>query len=342
MKINQILIAVCTALCALSVFSYTDSVRRAERFERGQKFLQNLNPDSIAEIVIEKGDEGAHLRRDGEQFVVVDADGYPAKNESVNRFIRDVLKLSLEKEVGSGESLTEELELMAGGENTINVVFKGSGEEELVRFLVGKSMDDGGGSYVKRTDGDDDTIYLTSSRVYLSTGQDDFLKKEILDVETDEVAAVRGRDFVISGESGSLALADMPSGKKTSSKFDQLKNVLSGLRFSKHYLANAPEVQGLYFDSAVEIELEDGSGYQVAVATKGDKHYLRIQGFENYGQLVVSPDDDEETTARIAEQLKRQTEIDGFNTFHGSWIYEVTETTANRVKVKKSDLYENA
>ncbi len=342
MKINQILIAVCVALCALSVFSYTNSVRRAERFERGQKFLQNLNPDSIVEIVIQKGDEGAHLRRDGDRFTVADADGYPAKNESVNRFIRDVLKLSLEKEVGSGESLAEELELTAGGENTIDVAFKGSGDEELVHFLVGKSMEDGGGSYVKRTDGDDDNIYLTSSRVYLSTGQDDFLKKEILDVETDEVASVRGRDFVISGESGSLSLTDMPSGKKTSSKFDQLKNVLSGLRFSKHFLANAPEVQGLYFDSAVEIELEDGSGYQVAVATKGDKHYLRIRGFENYGQLVVSPDDDEETTARIAEQLKRQTEIDAFNSFHGSWIYEVTETTANRVKVTKSDLYENA
>ncbi len=343
MKINQILIAVCVALCALSVFSYTDSVRRAERFERGQKFLQNLNPDSIAEIVLAKGDdEGAHLKRDGDSFAVVDADGYPAKNESVNRFIRDVLKLSLEKKVGSGESLLEELELVAGGENTIDVAFKDANEEEMIHFLVGKSMDDGGGSYVLRTDSDDDTIYLTSSRVYLSTGQDDFLDKEILDVEDTEVAAIRGRGFEISGESGSLALAGMPAGKKTSSKFNQLKSVLSGLRFSKHYLADAADVQGLYFDSGVEIDLEDGSGYQVAVAAKGDKHYLRIQGYENFGQLTVSPEDDEETTARIAEQLKRQTEIDKFNTFHGSWIYEVTETTANRVNVTPADLVEDA
>ena len=343
MKINQILIAVCAALFALSVFSYTESVRRAERFERGQKFLQNLNPDSVAEIVISKGDdEGAHLRREGDRFSVVDADGYPAKNESVNRFIRDVLKLSLEQEVGSGESLREELELVGGGENTIDVAFKDANEEEMVRFLVGKSMDDGGGSYVLRTDGDDDTIYLTSSRVYLSTGQDDFLKKEILDVEDSEVAAIRGRGFEISDESGSLALVDMPAGKKTSSKFNQLKSVLSGLRFSKHFLADAPEVQGLYFDSAVDIQLKDESGYQVAVATKGDKHYLRIQGYETYGQLSIAPDSDEAEAAEVAEKLKRQNEIADFNAFHGSWIYEVTETTANRVNVKRSDLFEDA
>ncbi len=343
MKINQILIAVCVALCALSVFSYTESVRRAERFERGQKFLQNLNPDSIAEIVIQKGDdEGAHLRREGDRFAVVDADGYPAKNESVNRFIRDVLKLSLEQEVGSGESLTSELELAPGGESTIDVAFKDANEEEMIHFLVGKSMEDGGGSYVMRTDGDDDTIYLTSSRVYLSTRQDDFLDKEILDVEDSEVAAVRGQGFTIEDQNGSLALAEMPAGKKPSSKFNQLKSLLSGLRFSKHYLADAPEVQGLYFDSAVDVELKDESGYQVQVAAKGDKHYMRIRGYDNYGQLTVSPDDDEETTARIAEQLKRQTEIDDFNAFHGSWIYEITETIANRVKVKSAELVEDA
>ncbi len=342
MKINQILITVCIALCALSVFSYTESVRRAERFERGQKFLQNLNPDSIAEIVIKKGEaEGARLKRDGERFVVVDADGYPAKNDAVNRFIRDVLKLSLEQRVGSGESLLGELELVSGGENTTEVTFKDANEEQMVHFLVGKSLEGSGGSYVLRTDGDDDTIYLTSSQVYLSTGQDDFLKKEILDVEGTEVAAIRGQGFSIEDQDGSLELVGMPAGKKKSSKFNQLKDLLSGLRFTKHYLADAAEVQGLYFDSAVEIDLKDQSGYQVAVAAKGDKHYLRIQGFHTGGQLSIAVDADEEEAAEVADQLKRQNEIQDFNTFHGSWIYEVTETTAGRVSVEPKDLVED-
>ena len=343
MKLNQILIAVCVALCALSVYSYTESVRRAERFERGQKFLQNLNPDSIAEIVIKKGeDEGAHLRRDGDRFVVVDADGYPAKNESVNRFIRDVLKLSLEQEVGRGDGLASELELVSGGEQTLEVTFNGSNGEAMVHFLVGKSMDGGGGSYVMRTDSGDDTIYLTNSRVYLSTRQDDFLKKEILDVGSDQVAAIRGRGFTIEDRDGTLELVDLPAGKKTSSRFNQVKSLLSGLRFTQHYLANAPEVQGLIFDSGVDIDLKDQSGYQVEVAEKGDKHYLRIQGYHTAGQLSISVDADEEEAAGVADQLKRQNEIQDFNVFHGSWIYEVTDTTAGRVDVEPSDLVEDA
>ena len=342
MKINRILLIAAIGLFALSAYSYHDSVQRAERFERGQKFLQNLNPDSIAAILINKGEESTHLRRDGERFVVVDANGYPAKNESVNRFIRDALKLSLEKEVGSGESLDEELELVTGGDNTTEITFQDDNQADMVHFLIGKSMDEGGGNYIRRVDSEDDTIYLTSSRVYLNTGQDDFLDKEILDVEQSDIAAIHGEGFVIEDQDDSLKLADLPAGKKESNKVSQLKNLLSGLRFSKHYLADAPEVQGLYFASTVEIDLKDESGYRVAVASKDDKHYLRIQGYHTAGQLSIAIDADEEETAGVADKLKRQNEVQEFNDFHGSWIYEVTETTANRVNVAAKDLVEDA
>ncbi len=341
MKLNRILLIVAGALFALSAYSYYDSVQRAERFERGAKFLQNLNPDSIAEILIQKGEETAHLRRDGDRFVVVDAGGYPAKNESVNRFIRDALELSLEKQVGSGESLDEELELIAGGDATTEVTFKDANQADMVHFLIGKSMDEGGGNYVRRVDSDDDAIYLTSSRVYLNTAQDDFLDKDILDVEQAEVAAIRGADFVIEDEAGSLKLTGLPGGKKESNKASQLENLLSGLRFSKHFLANAPEVQGLYFDSVVDVDLKDESGYRVEVASKADKHYLRIQGYHTAGQLSIALDAGDEETTEVADKLKRQNEIQEFNDFHGSWIYEVTETTANRVKVSAKDLVED-
>ncbi|MEM7354227.1 MAG: DUF4340 domain-containing protein [Acidobacteriota bacterium] len=342
MKLNRTLLIVALALCALSVFSYTDSVRRAERFERGQKFLQNLNPDSIVEILIEKGDESTHLRRDGDRFVVVDADGYPAKNESVNRFIRDVLDISLEKEVGTGESLLEELELVEGGENTTKVVFKDANQAEMVHFLVGKGMDDGGGNYVLRTDDDDATIYLTSSRAYINTDHDSFLKKEIVNVDQADIAAIQGPGFAIEDQDGSLQLVDLPAGKKESSKVGQVKGLLTGLRFTKHYLANAPEIAGLLFDAGLDIDLKDESGYQVEVANKGDKHYLRIQGFHSAGQLSIALDAGDEETAEVADQLKRQNEIQDFNDFHGSWIYEVTETTADRVRVSARDLVEDA
>ncbi len=342
MKINRILLAAALALCALSVFSYTESVRRAERFERGQKFLPNLNPDAIAQILIAKGEEKVHLRRDGERFVVVDAGGYPAKNESVNRFIRDALELGLEQEVGRGDKLREELELEPGGENTTEVTFKDAGDKVMVHFLTGKSMDQGGGNYVRRADGENPMIYLTSSRVYLNTRQDDFLDKEILNVESSEIAAVHGPDFKIEDSDGSLELAEVPAGKKESSKVSQLENLLSGLRFTKHHLADAPEVQGLVFDASLDFDLKDESGYRLEVAGNGDQHYLRIEGYHTAGQLSIAVDAGEEETAEVADKLKRQNEIQDFNAFHGSWIYEVTETTADKVRLTAKDLVEDA
>ncbi len=342
MKTNTILAVVAAVLLILSAFTYVESVQQAERFERGQKFLSNLNPDEIAEILITKGEETTHLRRSGAEFVVVGAHGYPAKNEAVNRFIRDVLELGLEQEVGKGEDLVEELELAPGGEETTEVVFKNAADKEMVHFLVGKAFEGGSGSYVRRADTEDGLIYLTSSRVYLSTGEDDFLNKEILDLEQDDIAAIRGPDYLIEDQEGELKLIDLPAGKKESSKMSRAKSILAGLRFDKHFLADDPEVGGLPFNTIVEVELKDQSGYQVAVAGRGDKHYLRIHGFHTAGQVSIAMDADEQEAQEKSEILVRADEIGEFNKFHGSWVYEVTETTAEKVLLTRQDLIEDA
>ncbi|MCP4654557.1 MAG: DUF4340 domain-containing protein [bacterium] len=342
MKTNTILAVVAAVLLILSVFTYVESVQKAERFERGQKFLSNLNPDEIAEILITKGEETTRLRRSGDEFLVAGAHGYPAKNEAVNRFIRDVLDLGLEQEVGKGEALEQELELVPGGAETTEVVFKNAADNEMVHFLVGKAFEGGSGSYVRRTDTEDGLIYLTSSQVYLSTGEDDFLKKEILDVKQADVAAIRGADYLIEDQEGELKLADLPAGKKESSKMSRARSILAGLRCDKHYLADDPEVGGLIFDTMVEVELKDQSGYQLAVASRDDKHYLRIRGFHSAGQVSIAMDADEQEAQEKSEILVRADEIGDFNNFHGSWIYEVTETTAEKVRLTRQDLIEDA
>lgn len=361
MKTNQILGIAFVVLLGLSGWTYHDSVTRAERFERGQKFLPNLNPDEIIQIMITKGDggedgdgndgdgndgDGAHLRRQGDEFVMVNANGYPATNESVNRFIRDVLEMSLEKKIGSGESLEEELELEPAGTGTIRVVFKDKNEKDMVSFVIGKAADDGSGNFVTRKDGDDRTVYLTSKSSYLRTSDDDFLKKDIVDVKGEDIASITGADFTLSNEDGSLKLADLPAGMKESSTASSAKSILSSLRFTKHHLANASEVQRLFFDQVVQVGLNDDSSYQVALAEskQGDetKYYVRIQGAHKAQQLSIAPDDSEEVAKQTADTLQRLDELDKFNKFHGSWVYEISESAADKIKVKRSDLMEKA
>ncbi len=343
-KLNKILGVAVVAMVLLSFLSYNASIRRAERFERGQKFLPNLNPDEIAEITASKGEASMHLRREGERFVLVSADGYPAANESVNRFLRDVLNLTLDKEVGRGDdALREKLGLTDEGDETTAVAFSDAAGNEMVRFLVGAGLEGGDGQYVVRTDQEDAEIYLTGERVFLSTDSDSFVDKDIVDVAEDRVVVVRGVDFVIAAnEEGTMGLVDLPGGKKESAKVASTKGALAGLQFTKQLLANHPDVASLRFEPPLGLELNDESAYRVAVAKNGEKHYLRIEGYATVDRVEVPVDATEEEAKEKADLALRLDEIRAFNTFHGSWIYEVPSYTADKFRVRMKDLFEDA
>ena len=107
-KTNRNLLVAVAVLFLLSALTYRQSVGRAERFQRGQLFLSNLNPDEIATIEISKGDEMVSLRRQGDRFTTVEKQDYPASNASVNKFLRDLLEIGLEREIGRSDGLAEE------------------------------------------------------------------------------------------------------------------------------------------------------------------------------------------------------------------------------------------
>lgn len=342
-KINSILAILVLFAVALSAWAYHDSVRRAERFERGQDFLPNLNPDEVAAIKLTKGDQAVSMRRDGERFVIVSEGRYPASNESVNRLLRDMLGLSLERRVGAGAELAAELGLGDAAENMLEVALQDAAGKDMVSFRVGDSTE-GGGSYVTRTGaGTDGAIYLTSNRVFLSTDGAGFLDKDLVDEPSSRVVSVKAADYTLARPEtgGGLELADLPAGKSTKrTEIDQIGGLLTGLRFDQHLQADAPEVAGLVFEPPVEIVLDDGSGYRLELASRDDKHYLRISGFHTAGRLEVSMDASEEEVRETSEVLVRADQMTAFNRLHGSWIYAIPSFTADKLKLRRSDLIE--
>lgn len=328
-------------LFAFSVFSYRQAVTRAERFERGQKFLAQLNPDEIQEILIKNKEETVSLRRNEDKFTLAEKHHYPAKNESINRFLNDALSISLEKEVGSGEKLEKELEVLPGEGAAAEYIFKNESGKVLVHFVVGKASDDGRGNYVKRLDSDDKTIYYTSRGVYLSTKGDTFLDKEIIDVAATEINRIQGSDWVFSDIDGSLKLNAIPKGKKAGSAATQSQNLLTGLKYEDVFLADDPIVSGLNFDNTVEVSLKDQSGYKVDIARKDEKYYLRISASFNVSSIQLSGDETEEEIQDKSKVLGRGDAVSKFNGFHGSWIYQITEVTAKKFINSKADLLED-
>lgn len=342
-KLNRNMLLVVVALFLLSALTYRQSVGRADRFQRGQVFLANLNPDDVATITVSKGDEKVTLRRQADRFLVAEKRDYPASNSSVNKLLRDLLEIGLEREVGRGESLQAELEIEPLGPETVEVQLEGSGDQEMVRMRVGKTFDEGPGNYVQRFDEEDPAIYLTSSGVHASTEVGTYLDKLIVDHERTEVSIVSGADFLLErpADGGDLTVADLPAGEKVkSSEVGRLESALSGLRFDEVFVADANEVVGLLFEPALEIGLVDGSSYVLFLAQREEKTYLRIQGQNEVQQVAITVDEAEEELREKAEMLTRADEIDAFNSFHGSWVYEIGDLTAKKLRLTRKDLIE--
>lgn len=343
MKVNSLLGIIAAGLLGLSLLSYKVSTTRAERFERGQKFLTQLNPDTIATIEIGKSGDTVQLRRSGEQFVVASKNNYPAKNEAINRLIKDALDIGLEKKIGKSESLASELEVKPDAAAATTVTFKNEADKTMVSFILGKSMDNGGGRYLKRVDGEDQTIYLSSSSVTIGTSDDGYLNKEVLNVSADKLKRIEGADFVMEKpEGGALTLQDIPNGKQAkTSETSQVTGMLSMLRFDKVYLADDPAVTGLRFDTLTKVLLDDESGYQISTATKDNAYFMKIQGTFDIGQIQLRQDETEEELKEKSEILSRSDELQKFNALHGSWVYELSEATAKKFMKKKAELIED-
>ena len=329
----------------MSAWTYRQSVTRADRFQRGQLFLANLNPDDVVTIAVSKGEEVVTLRRQGDRFLVAEKQSYPASNSSVNKLLRDLLEIGLEQEVGKGASLQEELEIDPAGPETIEVSLIGGGEKEMVRMRLGKRFEDGSGNYVQRFDEEDAAIYLTSRGVQVSSDSGTYLDKQIVDHDRSEVAVVSGGDFRLErpAEGEDLELGEVPAGMKTkSSEINRLASALSGLRFDEVFVGDASEVAELEFKPVLEIGLTDGSGYRLFLAERDETSYLKIQGQAEVQQVAITLDEAEEELQEKAEMLTRADEIDAFNQFHGSWVYQLSDFTAEKLKLTRADLLESA
>lgn len=342
-RIDRYLGLTVAALLVLSVLSYRHSVTRADRFERGQKLLPHLNPDEVATISLRKGEEKVTLRRGGAGFTIAEEHGYRARNDAVNRLLRDLLEMTLEKKVGQGADLEEELELEPPTDSTVELVFLNRAEQEMIRLLIGKPFPDGAGNYVLRLDQEERTIYLTSRGVHLATSNDSFLQKEILDVDRSEIVAIDGRDFRLQRDGeGKLKLSGTSAGRQEkSSEISRLESILSALRFDKLFLADDEELPDLAFREALRVELKDGSGYLLSAAANGERTFLRVQAFHTVDQVAFARDESEDELKQKAEVLSRADEIRDFNAYHGSWIYEVGDLTAQKLMRRRKDLIES-
>jgi len=341
MKLNRNLAIVALVLLIASVWTYRSGISRADRFQRGQRLLANLNPDDVTEIAITRGDQSVTLKRGDDGFTVADAHDYPATNQAVNRVLRTLMELQLEKKVGTGDDLYRELGLSADSGDAVEVALEGTDGDDMVRLRIGKALEGGDGSYLRRLDGDGGPAYLSTRRVTVSTDADSYLDKEIVRVAQDQIERIQGPDFAIVRGDDGLELDAVPHGRKEkAAEMNRVKNALNGLRFDRVLLADDGELRGLSFHPAFDVRLTDGSGYRLALAERDGEHFLQVSGYHTVDHVTVGRDESQEELEDKAEILGRADEISRFNRFHGSWVYHLGDAAAKTLGLRKADLIE--
>ncbi len=344
MTTNAKLATLAAVLLAASVWAYANSTSRGDRFQRGQLLLPNLIPDEVATVTIAKANELTTLQKRGDAFTVAEVHDYPATNESVNRLLRDLLQIELEKEVGSGSALAADLAIDPPTDDTVAITLTNSTEQEMVSLRIGTSVPDGVGRYVQRLDVDNAPIYVTTAGVFLSTSASAYLEKEIVDHAQAEVRRVQGSDFEIAAEDpeSPLRLQNVPPDRTEKSiETNKLTSILTRLRFETVFLADDAEVGDLTFDGDLQVDLRDGTSYLLSLATSDDRRFLRIRGAHSVDRVEIAIDTPEEELREKADQLSRADAIKEFNAFHSSWVYEIPSLTADTLTLTRADLLED-
>lgn len=339
MKLNRNLAVIALALLVASIWTYRAGSGGADRFERGRHLLAALNPDDVASIHLAKDGEEVTLERGEDGFTVTDVHGYPAANEAVNRVLRTLVDLELEKEVGTGDDLYRELGLTADSPEMTEVVLSDAAGAEMVRLRIGDAFEGGNGSYLRRLDGDGGPAYLSTRRVSFNTAPDSYLDKEIVNVPAEEIERIDGPDYQIARSEDGLHLDLTPPGRaEDPAKIRRVASLIGPLRFDEVFLADDDAVRGLDLEPTLDLRLADGSGYRLAFAERDRAGYIQVTGYHTVDRVTIDRDEAETELEEKAKILGRADEIAGFNRFHGSWVYRVGSSTADVLRFRRSDL----
>jgi len=336
------LVAVVMVMWAISLSRQTDTDKGA--LNAPTYLLQGLDLKDVTGIEIGTGEDKVLLQRQGETYVVTNKDGYPVDVEQVNELITNCLDIKT-SELYSDNAENHEL-LECTEEKAKNVIKFLKGDAELLTgIVVGKSKDEGQGTYVRLVASD--KVFVTQKAPWFRTQATDYLDQELVAEKQEDVQLVQvkaGEDSYTlkrAEEGDSFELENLPAGKKLrDNESKSVANALSSLRFDD--VQKGP-VKDLAFSDAFVCELKSGVVYKLALAKDDDKTYATCSAEYKGKKATIDPskvDSEEELKAKEAI-LKAQEKAVKFQERHKGWVYEIPSWKSESLGKPLYDLLED-
>jgi len=311
--------------------------------------IQGLLPADIHSIVIGQGKETVTLRREGEGFVLVNRDNYPAANREINRIITDCLDMTVGRRVTGDAGNHAELEVTEEKARTVvkflRVPAQADQPGELIAgVLIGKSAGEGGGAHVRLANSND--VYVCENVPWFSTSALSWVDQQLLNVSREQLARVKVQgpqeSYTLEGEPNNVVrVAEAPAGRQSqSSACEQAFTALGGLRFND-VQRQSERTESPVFDRRYIGELKDGTVYTCELGSRADKYYLKC-GVKFLGptEVRVGQGESAEQLKAKEAQLKAGEAAQRFAQRHQGWVYEISKWQYDRMTKPLNDLLE--
>ncbi|MCC6781955.1 MAG: peptidylprolyl isomerase [Planctomycetes bacterium] len=310
------------------------------RFNKGQLLLPDLDPERIAGIEVKHEQDTVVLKRAGGQFLVESAKNYPANNREVNDLTKRVLGIRLADEVTSDKDAYEGLGVSEAKATTIR--FLDNEGKDIVVVLTGKS--EKGQDHVRLASSD--TVYRVEEGLYLRTKALDYVDKQLLQLERNDIAKVDvapagGKVYSIeSPEAGKVQLAGIPAGKKAKgTEPDGVFGAATYLSFDE--FQSEAEAKDLDFANLYTVRTRLEAEYRFELAKKDDKWFVRARAaYHGPRELSVEGKSKEELerNEKLANAAKA---VEAFNAKHQSWVYQLGSWKADSMTKAFDDLVQD-
>ncbi|MGY8813536.1 MAG: DUF4340 domain-containing protein [Gammaproteobacteria bacterium] len=233
MKNKRLLILACLTLVIIVAASISTNKRAPqtviEKISLAPELKSQIN--NVAQIIIESADGAVHIAKDDNEWVVMQADNYPALFNKVKKLVLDTADLYVLSEKTSNPALFNELgveEITEENSNSTLLTLLDSSGTSLTSIIVGNSRNQD--SVYVRTAGSNNT-YLVSGQPEVSTKSTDWIEKTLFNIADERVMGV-----TIEHPSGEVLMLNRPQGEENFT----LTTVPEGRKSRSEYFTNQP------------------------------------------------------------------------------------------------------
>jgi len=309
--------------------------------------IQGLDPADIGSIVIGVGDDAVTLKKQANNFVVVNKDGYSANAKQIN----DLLTKSLEIRIGRVYTDNPENHTTLGvtEQDARSVVkFLKADSSLLVGYVIGNNREAGQGTYVRLLSSDN--VYVTENVPWIRNRPIDYIEQQLISIKKEDIESVTvtsptGRyKLNAEAEGEGVVLEGMPQDKKLKeSDAKSVFSALTSLRFTDVKMSPAQD-ERLTFDRQYICKLKDSTVYTLKIEKSDDKTYYIACNSEFMDQTPIVKEKKVETEQQLKEKeakLFARDKAKEFTARHQRWIYQIADWKAKYLTKELADLLED-